>query len=187
MGADSGTWSKTRIVAHCELSSGDAVDVYQCGNLAPGCLYPVRRRSVPPTHLREWHGFGNDCSVEEHVRYGACLDGRCCMRHSVEKRNALRVMQFRTKRRGGTPHKQTANDGASYTMSTSTRSDEDKENSSSKRSGSTSEYPQGKAKISVENDHSGAAVAGLGIGRKTRRRTPLHFASDLGDLSLVGR
>eukprot|EP00903_Cladosiphon_okamuranus_P019235 g17688.t1 len=34
------------------------------------------------------------CSLQEHIDYGACLDGRCCTRHSVERKNALRVVQF---------------------------------------------------------------------------------------------
>lgn len=56
--------------------------------------YPLFLRPVPPPRLRPWQGFGNGCSVQEHIDYGACLDGHCCTRHSVERKNALRVVQF---------------------------------------------------------------------------------------------
>lgn len=62
--------------------------------LKPVFYTSSRHRAVPPPRLRPWQGFGNGCNLQEHIDYGACLDGRCCTRHSIERKNALRVVQF---------------------------------------------------------------------------------------------
>eukprot|EP00753_Platysulcus_tardus_P007497 PLAT15236.1.p1 GENE.PLAT15236.1~~PLAT15236.1.p1 ORF type:complete len:500 (+),score=163.21 PLAT15236.1:40-1539(+) len=68
-------------------------------------LPPVRRADEeddkpavfePPDGLS---GFGFGCSVEEHIRYGACLDGRCSQRGSWERSQQLRSLADRRSRR----------------------------------------------------------------------------------------
>eukprot|EP00752_Nemacystus_decipiens_P008814 g7866.t1 len=67
------------------------------GAAAEPCALTAEWGGAPPGTLpaaAPWEGFGNGCNLQEHIDYGACLDGRCCTRHSVERKNALRVVQF---------------------------------------------------------------------------------------------
>ncbi|CAN0321222.1 unnamed protein product [Ectocarpus fasciculatus] len=134
-------------------------------------------RPVPPPRLRPWQGFGNGCSVQEHIDYGACLDGRCCSRHSVEKKNALLVVQFlhgqRQRRSPQSP--EPAREDASPSSNSPATHNED----GTPLSFSSADVGGGGSELVVR---SGAARAAA-----VRKRTPLHFASERGELSLVDR
>lgn len=160
--------------------------------------FPPVCRPVPPPRLRPWQGFGHGCNVQEHVNYGACLDGRCCTRHSVERRNALRVVQFLGGRqrgqgqgRGGTVHgtaaeADAARNGSSAPNSPSVqRPDASVASCSSADSGTAG----GASSASAENGRAGSP--GVSCAGRTQsaggKRTPLHFASERGELALVDR
>lgn len=114
--------------------------------------------------------------MQEHIDYGACLDGRCCSRHSVEKKNALLVVQFldgqRQRRSPQSP--EPAREDASPSPNPPANHNED-----------------GKPLSFVSADVGGGAgelAVGSGAARAAvRKRTPLHFASERGELSLVDR
>ncbi|CAM9113630.1 unnamed protein product [Ectocarpus sp. 6 AP-2014] len=133
-------------------------------------------RPVPPPRLRPWQGFGNGCSVQEHIDYGACLDGRCCSRHSVEKKNALLVVQFLDgQRQRRSPRSlESAREDASPPSNSPATHNED----GTPLSFSSADVGGGGGEFAVG---SGAARAAV------RKRTPLHFASERGELSLVDR
>ncbi|CAM9665233.1 unnamed protein product, partial [Hapterophycus canaliculatus] len=136
-----------------------------------------RSRPAPPPHLRPWQGFGNGCSVAEHIGYGACLDGRCCARHSVEQRNALRVVQFLGRERPGGGGKGQASRRRSLRYNSTLRD-------FSMNDGTVDTSVVSSAVLGRES----AGVAGFEEARAAgRKRTPLHFAAERGELSLVDR
>ncbi|CAM9417729.1 unnamed protein product, partial [Laminaria digitata] len=135
-------------------------------------------RPVPPSYLRSWRGFGNGCNVDEHIGYGACLDGLCCTRHSVEKRNALRVVQFRRpsgkrtcSRRDSRRHRGSDRLEQNYHLLHS----------------SSSSFPLSQPGKENEGKENEPIVGGSDSVVHPRERTPLHFASERGELSLVDR
>jgi hypothetical protein len=52
--------------------------------------------------------FGYGCSMEEHVLYGQCLDGRCCVRSHVEEKMARRVARKKRQAARGNDEKRRA-------------------------------------------------------------------------------
>ncbi|CAB1111577.1 unnamed protein product [Ectocarpus sp. CCAP 1310/34] len=133
-------------------------------------------KSVPPPRLRPWQGFGNGCSVQEHIDYGACLDGRCCSRHSIEKKNALLVVQFL--------------DGQRHRRSPQSPEPVHEDASPSSRSPATHNEDGTPLSFSSAGVGGGGGELAVGSGAAraaVRKRTPLHFASERGELSLVDR
>lgn len=114
--------------------------------------------------------------MQEHIDYGACLDGRCCNRHSVEKKNALLVVQFldgqRQRRSPQSP--EPAREDAPPSPNSPATHNED---------GTPLSFSSADA-----GGGGGELVIGSGAARAAvRKRTPLHFASERGELSLVDR
>lgn len=155
------------------------------------CQYLIDR-PAPPLGLRSWRGFGNGCSLEQHVNYGACLDGRCCARHSIETRNALRVVQFLG--RAATPSGEADRRRQSrHRLRASSPTDKD----TSAVAGEDLSLPRGHSANSSSSRQAGTADssgvpgstggASARVRRGSRRKTPLHFASERGELSLVDR
>lgn len=143
--------------------------------------------------------------MEEHVNYGACLDGKCSTRHSIEKRNALRLVQFSEKRRApassrrhrrqqhirGQPSQRGKyrDDESSDGKQTSDRAKifgvEENSEAMSKARGQVNSCGE---ECSGRKDGPGSKDTRLaGIEQATRKKRPLHFASENGDLSLVTR
>ncbi|CAM9141998.1 unnamed protein product [Scytosiphon promiscuus] len=148
-------------------------------------------RPTPPPHLRSWRGFGNGCSVAEHVGYGACLDGRCCSRHSVEKKNALRVVQFLGRKREG-GGKERASRRQPPTKEASSKSNSPPVRHQENITVCDSPVDDSTVDTSVVSSTAlqgeSAGVAGVKERQVAgRRRTPLHFAAERGELSLVDR
>ena len=169
-------------------------------------------RPVCSTHLRSWRGFGNGCSIHEHIGYGACLDGLCCTRHSIEKRNALRIVQFRGqagKSRRDSRRRRSDHLENHHLRSSLSRSGKENEpvgssnavpaaklrgrsTASSLPRGETAGlsrcHPKSAALVPVSPSVARSATAIRGATRSSHReRTPLHFASERGELSLVDR
>lgn len=46
--------------------------------------------------LKPMKHFGFGCSLEEHIRFGQCLDGKCCQRSQVEIRNSRHLQEKET-------------------------------------------------------------------------------------------
>lgn len=180
-------------------------------SLALPCVRPAR-----PTYLHSWRGFGHGCNMDEHIGYGACLDGLCCTRHSIEKRNALRVVQFRGqtgKSRRDSRRRRSDRSENHHLGSPLSRSG--KENQPVGGTSSSNAVPAGKPRgqlagsslsrgetttalsrchldsaaiVPVSRSGSRDTTATLGVTRSSHReRTPLHFASERGELSLVDR
>lgn len=198
-------------------------------------------RSAPPLQVRPWQGFGSGCSVEEHINYGACLDGRCSTRHSVEKRNALWVVQFLGQPTGdslvghvgqkshhrhrhqkhrrrphlqkGLPPSQKKGKDAAVSPCCEDDAEVEKEGGRKEEKKNTDDGhvlpPRGRYSVGSRpsppnesatdprppqqgaNAADGAAPWRAGdipeSGRAHRKRTPLHFASERGELALVDR
>ena len=51
----------------------------------------------PVSAARSFTGFGFGCNMDEHVRYGRCIDGKCSSRSTWEKTNALKLSSKRQK------------------------------------------------------------------------------------------
>lgn len=165
--------------------------------------------------------------MDEHIGYGACLDGLCCTRHSIEKRNALRVDQFRGQagksRRDSRSRRSDRLENHHHLRSPLSGSGKENEPVGGGSSSNSNAVPTGKLrgqaagsslsrgetntglsrchpksativpvsrKVSrnVSRNVSRSATATLGVTRSSHReRTPLHYASERGELSLVER
>ncbi|CAM9709197.1 unnamed protein product [Pylaiella littoralis] len=135
-------------------------------------------RPVPPPHLRPWQGFGSGCNVQEHIDYGACLDGRCCTRNSFEQKNALRVVQFLGRgQRPGRRRDRGQRQGRSANEKPIVGSSPGDNGTFDEATAASPNVSRGMASAGVLRPPEARAAV--------RKRTPLHFASERGELALV--
>ncbi|CAM9718044.1 unnamed protein product, partial [Ascophyllum nodosum] len=135
-----------------------------------------------------WKGFGYGCSMKEHIDYGACLDGRCCMRHSIERKNASWVVQSQGQGCDRTRHLPSTRTRSSDGGQRATRAETEGRKEavalcSYGSDGSQSLHPRSGHPISV----SRRAVNTARLDQFGRKRAPLHFASERNEVSVVDR
>ncbi|KAG5185423.1 hypothetical protein JKP88DRAFT_289289 [Tribonema minus] len=144
---------------------------------------------------QEWGTYGYGCSLDEHVLYGACLDGKCLQRHAAERLNQARCRRHRAHAGAGSSSGASVGSASALVASAlSAPGGLTHSNSSYTTAKNTSSVSGGASTIS-----SGSAAAGGGSstlsgcggsrggtnGSRGQHQTALHMAIYYGDLEQV--